>query len=146
MLEAGSWIPSPLSEVFPFFSVETNLERLTPSFMNFRVVGKSTTEIQEGTLIDYRLRVRGVPMKWRTRIEEWNPGNSFVDTQLKGPYALWHHTHRFESLNGGTWMTDRVRFKLPLGRLGKAVAGWFVKREVLSIFTFRGEAVRQFLG
>ena len=146
VVEAGLWIPLKVPETFAFFSVETNLEKITPPFMGFQVLRKSTSEIQEGTLIDYRLKVHGLPMRLRTRIESWKPGESFVDNQLSGPYSLWHHTHSFSERDGGTWMTDRVRFRLPLGRLGNLVAGWLVKRDVRLIFNFRNAAIQSLLG
>jgi ligand-binding SRPBCC domain-containing protein len=141
VLESEQWIPRPVDEVFRFFSVETNLERITPPFLGFRVLRKSTPELGEGTLIDYRLSLRGIPMRWRTRIEEWRPGERFVDIQLSGPYALWHHTHVFEAKDGGTLMRDRVRFRLPLGRLGELVAGWMVRRDVRGIFGYRTKVI-----
>lgn len=141
ILEAQQWIPRPVDEVFSFFSVETNLEKLTPAFMKFKVMGKSTPEIGEGTLIDYRLGLHGVPMRWRTRIESWKPGVEFVDNQLVGPYRLWHHTHRFESRDGGTLMTDRVRFALPMAPLGDWFAGPWVRKNVETIFRFRHQAI-----
>jgi ligand-binding SRPBCC domain-containing protein len=97
----------------------------------------STPTIQEGTLIEYRLKVHGIPMRWTTRIEEWKPGVRFVDNQLRGPYSLWHHTHTFEAKDGGTLMRDRVRFRLPLGKLGDFFGSWLVKRDVSAIFEFR---------
>ena len=141
VLETEQWVPAPVEEVFTFFSAETNLERITPPLLNFHVIGKSTPQIEQGTLIDYRLKIRGVPLKWRTLIEIWEPGKRFVDTQIKGPYALWHHTHFFEPKDGGTLMRDRVRFRLPLGWLGDLVAGWMVKRDVRAIFEFRSQTI-----
>ncbi len=143
ILESSQWIPRPIEEVFQFFSLEANLETLTPPFLNFRVTNKSPGPMTTGTLIDYRLKVRGIPVKWRTRIESWEPGKRFVDTQLRGPYALWHHTHEFFPRYGGTFMTDRVRFRLPLGRLGELVAGAFVRRDVRMIFEFRRATIER---
>ncbi len=143
ILETEQWIPRPVSEVFEFFSRETNLETITPPFLGFKVVRMSTPTIQEGTLIDYRLKIHGVPIGWRTRIEDWQPGVKFVDTQLKGPYALWHHTHTFEAKDGGTLMRDRVRFRLPLGPLGNLVAGWLVRRDVAQIFAYRTSVIEK---
>lgn len=137
LLESEQWIPRPVPEVFAFFSQAENLERMTPSFLGFRVVEMSTRGLEVGTLIRYRLKVHGIPIAWTTRIEEWVPGVRFVDNQLKGPYALWHHTHTFEAKDGGTLMRDRVRFRLPFGILGDLVAGWLVKRDVSAIFEFR---------
>jgi hypothetical protein len=142
-LLAEIWLPKKREEIFPFFSDEKNLETLTPDHLNFKVLKKSTAEINEGTLIDYRLKVHGVPMHWRTLIENWEPGRKFVDRQLKGPYALWHHTHEFTDFAGGTLMRDRVLYRLPLGRLGDAIAGWFVKKDVGGIFSYRQQTIRR---
>jgi ligand-binding SRPBCC domain-containing protein len=146
VLESEQWIPKPIGEVFDFFSAETNLERITPSTLSFKVLRKSTEKIEQGTLIYYRLKIRGVPVKWVTRIDEWTPGKKFVDMQISGPYALWHHTHTFEEKDGGTLMRDRVRFKLPLGWLGNLVAGWLVKRDVREIFSYRSRIISETFG
>lgn len=138
-LFSKQYLPFRREEVFPFFAEARNLERITPSLLNFRITGMSTPEIGEGTLIDYRLKVRGVPLGWRTRIEEWRPPDWFTDVQLKGPYAKWHHTHRFEDLGEGTLMTDIVRYRLPFGPLGAALAGGMVARDVGRIFDYRRE-------
>lgn len=132
-----TWLAHPIEKVFEFFSSEKNLEILTPDFLQFRVLGMNTPQIQEGTLIDYRLKIHGIPVRWQTRIEEWKPGHHFVDTQLKGPYSLWHHRHEFTAENGGTRMRDRVMFRLPLGGLGMLVAGAFVRKDVRQIFEYR---------
>lgn len=143
VFESSQWIARPVHEVFDFFSSEANLEKLTPPWLSFRVLGKSTPKIETGTLIDYQLRLSGLPLKWRTRIEEWEPGKRFVDTQLSGPYRKWHHTHTFTAENGGTRMQDRVIFQLPLGLLGNLCAGWKVKRQVRDIFRFREEQIEK---
>lgn len=145
-LLAEQWVPYKPDEVFPFFCNETNLEELTPKFLGFRVIGKSTEHVEQGTLIDYRLNLHGFPVKWRTRIEEWSPNRKFIDTQLKGPYAKWHHTHEFVPLAGGTLLRDRVLYKLPLGFFGDAVAGWKVDSDVASIFAFRREKIGRRFG
>lgn len=141
--ESSLWIPRDVAEVWPFFTDENNLERITPPWLGFKVVRKSTPEIGEGTLIDYRIKLNGLPMRWRTRIETWEPGRRFVDNQLSGPYALWHHTHTFTAEKGGTRMDDVVRFRLPFGRLGDVVAAWKVKRQVEQIFAYRTQVIRQ---
>ncbi len=143
VLEAVQWVPFPVEKVFSFFCDEKNLERLTPPFLSFNVLGKSTDEIQEGTLIDYRLKLHGLPMKWRTRIEKWKPNEAFVDRQLSGPYARWEHTHGFRPLRGGTLMTDEVLYRLPMGMLGKGVAGGYVRGDVMKIFDYRREIIRK---
>ncbi len=143
ILEREQFIPLPPESIFPFFAEARNLEKITPPWMGFRVLKSSTETIGEGTLIDYRLSVHGVPMRWRTRIEEWNPGHRFVDTQLKGPYRHWHHTHQFIAVKGGTLMRDRVRYRLPAGSLGKLVAGRFVAADVETIFNYRWKKVEE---
>ena len=145
-LNVRQWVASPLNDVAPFFQNEYNLERLTPDLLHFKVLRKSTDKIEEGTLIDYRLKIRGVPARWRTRIENWNPPHSFVDTQLKGPYNLWHHTHTFEPLGSGTLLTDRVLFRLPMGIAGEAVAGWMVRSDVQKIFAWRRKVAAEIFG
>lgn len=142
-LMTEQWLPRTPEELFPFFASPANLEAITPPTLGFKVLRSSTPEIGEGTLIDYRLSLHGIPMRWRTRIEAWNPGKSFVDTQLKGPYRKWHHTHTFEAKDGGTLMRDRVLYELPMGWLGRAVAGWLVDAEVKRIFDFRRTALER---
>ena len=109
-------------------------------------MGKSTPEIGEGTLIDYRLRLNGVPLKWRSRIEDWTPARRFVDTQVHGPYAHWRHTHEFVPLAGGTLMRDVVRYRLPLGWLGSVAAGWKVEAQVDEIFAYRAQRIAERFG
>jgi ligand-binding SRPBCC domain-containing protein len=146
VFESLQWIPKKVEEVFPFFSEAKNLETLTPELLQFKIVAQSTPEIQEGTLIDYQLKVHGIPMHWRTRIEEWKPGVQFVDTQLKGPYSRWHHNHRFESLQGGTLLSDRVLYRLPGGGMGSLMAGSKVRSDVRQIFEYRREKIEKLFG
>jgi hypothetical protein len=141
LLEAEQYVPLPPDRLFPFFAEADNLGKLTPPTLNFQVKSMSTPVIEEGSLIEYRLKLRGIPMKWLTRIEEWSPPTKFVDNQLKGPYQLWHHTHSFEKLGSGTLMTDRVRFRLPLGFAGWLGGSALVRRDVEKIFRFRRQVV-----
>ena len=145
-LEYEQWVPQPPPAIFPFFSDAHNLEKITPAFMRFSVRGVSTPEMQEGTVLDYRLQVHGMPMRWRSVIESWNPPSGFVDRQVRGPYGLWHHTHEFESWNGGTIVRDRIRYALPMGALGELVAGWLVARDVATIFAYRHEQIQTLFG
>lgn len=140
------WVPQAPEAIWPYFCDERNLEELTPDFLRFEVVGKSTPEIGEGTLIDYRLRLNGVPLKWRSRIENWEPARRFVDTQVQGPYAYWHHAHEFVPLAGGTLMRDVVRYRLPLGWLGSVTAGWKVESQVDRIFAYRARRIAERFG
>ena len=135
------FIPQPLDRVWDFFSNAENLESLTPEFLNFRILTPTPISMYAGTLIDYRIKLFGVPMKWRTEIKQWEPGANFVDQQLSGPYRLWHHQHTFEAVDGGTKMVDRVDYALPLGFLGRIAHVLFVKRTLARIFRYRYEAV-----
>jgi uncharacterized protein len=143
LLMREQFIPLAPEALFPFFADATNLETLTPGFLGFKVLQTSTPQIQEGTLIDYRLKLHGVPLRWRTRIEQWQPNVRFVDTQLKGPYRYWHHTHEFIPVAGGTLMRDTVRYRLPLGCVGKAIAGRWVRKDVGAIFDYRWKKVEE---
>jgi uncharacterized protein (TIGR01777 family) len=138
-----TYLPSTLEEVFDFFSSEKNLEKITPPWLEFRVVGKSTPDIQEGTEIDYRLKLKGIPFGWKTLIKDWNPPEMFSDTQLKGPYNKWYHIHEFRECRGGVLMTDRVTFRLPLGLLGSAFGGGMVRKDVNMIFSYRTKAIQK---
>ncbi|HXC52915.1 MAG TPA: TIGR01777 family oxidoreductase [Candidatus Limnocylindrales bacterium] len=137
VLEQEVWFDLSQDDVFKFFSDAKNLEMITPSFLRFRVVKLPDEGLHEGAIIEYRLRLRGIPIRWRTRIDVWDPPRTFVDTQQKGPYRSWRHTHEFEPLDGGTLVRDTVRYELPFGALGELVAGRGVDRDVALIFAYR---------
>jgi ligand-binding SRPBCC domain-containing protein len=137
------WLPLSIEEVFPFFTNAYNLEKITPPWLNFSVLRMSTDQIKTGTEIDYRLRLHGIPLKWKTLIETWEANKSFVDTQIKGPFKLWHHTHDFVEKDGGTLMIDTVRYELPMGVLGDWTGGWMVRRDVKGIFDYRKTIIEQ---
>lgn len=140
---AHQWVPRKVEEVFPFFSDAGNLETITPPWLGFNVVKKSTETIEQGTRIDYRLRLHGLPIRWQSRIEEWIPNQKFVDLQLKGPYSHWRHTHLFAPVKGGTLLTDRVLYKVPFGKLGALAAGNYVKNDVGKIFEYRKKKIQE---
>jgi uncharacterized protein (TIGR01777 family) len=144
VLETKQYLPREVKEVWPFFSSEKNLEAITPDTLKFHVLGKSTEEIQKGTLINYKLKIHGFPANWQTEIKEWLPMSKFIDVQKKGPFALWHHTHSFEALGPGTLMSDQVMYKLPMGIMGRAVAGAFIANDVGKIFEFRNSKMREY--
>lgn len=139
------YIPLPREKVFEFFQAPENLEKITPDFLNFHIVAISDKELQEGSLIDYQLKLYGVPMKWRTLIQDWQPPYKFTDSQVVGPYKKWVHRHSFEELGSGTLMSDRVEYKLPMGILGRLVGGCKVGKDVDRIFKYRRKAVRKIL-
>lgn len=146
ILERTQFLPRPREEVFAFFEDAKNLEAITPPFLRFRVTTPAPIAMHEGTLIEYRLSLFGVPFGWKTRIDEYEPGVRFVDRQLEGPYRLWRHTHTFEDVAGGTRMTDRVEYELPLGPLGNIAHALFVKRTVAKIFDHRAEVIGKRFG
>jgi ligand-binding SRPBCC domain-containing protein len=135
----------PVERVFDFFSKAENLEAITPPELQFRITTPLPIVMGQGTLIDYRLKFNGVSFGWRTRIAAWDPPYAFVDEQLKGPYAVWHHTHTFADEGGKTRMDDEVLYKLPLWPLGE-VAYPFVKSKVEGIFRYRRAKLREILG
>jgi ligand-binding SRPBCC domain-containing protein len=144
-LTREQFLGRPPEEVFPFFADAHNLEAITPPLLGFRIVTEGPIEMRPGTLIQYRLRLRGLSLDWLTRIDEWEPGVRFVDNQLAGPYRLWHHTHLFDRSDGGTRMRDVVRYALPAWPLGELAAP-LVRRELAAIFDFRRDAVEGLLG
>lgn len=141
VLERRQFIPRPVDEVFDFFGDAGNLETITPPWLNFRILTPRPIDLHEGTLIDYRLRVCGVPIYWRTIIESFDPGKQFVDRQLRGPYKLWRHLHVFEPFQGGTRMLDRVEYQMPFGPLGTLTHAILTTRQLKAIFDFRAETI-----
>ncbi len=146
VLERTQRLPLPPPEAFEFFGDAFNLEAITPPWLHFRVLTERPIEMGPGTLISYRLRLHGIPVRWKTEIREWEPGARFRDVQLSGPYALWDHAHNFESDGqGGTLMRDRVLYRIPLGPLGEMAHRLFVRRDVERIFDHRhAEIARRF--
>ncbi len=134
-------LPLPLEAVFPFFAAAENLERITPPELRFKILTPLPVEMRLATLLEYRLNLFGVPFRWRTGIAAWDPPNRFIDVQLRGPYALWVHTHTFTATEAGTLIDDRVRYRLPLPPAGE-IAFPLVKRQLARIFSYRREAVQ----
>ncbi|MGI8884893.1 MAG: SRPBCC family protein [Pyrinomonadaceae bacterium] len=145
ILERNQIIERPLTKVFEFFADAGNLERITPPELNFKIITPQPIDVKKGALIDYQLKLRGIPITWKTEITQWNPPHSFVDTALKSPYKQWIHLHTFEEgMNGETIMKDIVRYRLPLEPLGN-LAHFYVKKELNYIFNFRQKAVTEIL-
>ena len=141
ILEREQRLPVTPEHAFAFFADARNLEAITPPLLRFRVVTPEPIVMHGGTLIRYRLRVRGVPISWLTEIVEWDPPHRFVDAQRKGPYALWHHTHTFERDGDETIMRDVVRYRIGFGPLGALADALLVRRDVEAIFDFRAARV-----
>ena len=135
-IERAVWVPHPVAMIFAFFAAAENLELMTPPELGFQIRSEIPVAMRPGTLIDYRIRLHGIPMNWRTEITRWDPPNSFEDVQLRGPYAKWVHTHTFVEERGGTKVGDRVIYALPFGPLG-AIAHPFVRRQLERIFKYR---------
>jgi ligand-binding SRPBCC domain-containing protein len=142
MLEREQSLDIPLERAFAFFADAANLATVTPPWLRFNVLTPSPIEMQPGTLIDYRLRVRGIPLRWRTQIVTWEPPHRFVDVQLQGPYARWEHTHSFQADGReAVVITDRVVYGLPLGLLGSLAHSMFVRRDLEQLFDYRRDAI-----
>jgi ligand-binding SRPBCC domain-containing protein len=139
-IQTELWLPRPPYEVFPFFAEARNLETLTPTWLKFIVLTPAPIVMRPGTLIDYRITVHGLPIRWRTEIAEWDPPRRFVDVQLRGPYTLWHHTHTFMDRDAGTLCLDRVRYR----PRGGALINWlFVRRDIERIFQYRQQRLKE---
>ena len=142
LLRREQRLTGPPEAVFEFFADAHNLEALTPPLLRFRVLTPAPIAMGPGTLIRYELRVRRVPVNWLTEITAWDPPHRFVDEQLEGPYALWHHTHTFEPIgDGDTLMRDVVRYRIGFGPLGMLANRLVVRRDVERIFDFRAERI-----
>ena len=142
-LETELWLPRPRAEVFAFFSGPRNLETITPAWLHFQILTPQPVAMRAGAIIDYRLRLRGVPIRWTTEITEWHPPYRFVDVQRRGPYRLWIHEHTFEEKDGGTVARDRVDYKVAFGAL---VHRLFVGRDVERIFAYRRCVLSHYFG
>lgn len=144
-LERQQWLAQPLSRVFDFFSRAENLGRITPPWMGFELRTPTPIDMHAGARIDYRIRLAGVPISWRTRIDAWEPGVRFVDSQERGPYRHWEHLHEFVEHAGGVLMTDRVDYALPFGWIGEAAHVLFVRATLSAIFDYRYAACAKLL-
>jgi ligand-binding SRPBCC domain-containing protein len=137
--------PTPIRRVFGFFEDPRNLSRITPPWLNFKIVDPDSVHMRAGAEIDYIIRWQGIPMKWKTIIRRYDPPFSFIDEQERGPYTLWHHEHTFEETAAGVLIRDQVDYRLPLGFLGQIAHAVMVKRQLLEIFRFRQKTIAEIL-
>jgi ligand-binding SRPBCC domain-containing protein len=135
-LEAAQFLPQPRERIFELFADAFELEKLTPGWLKFSVLTPAPIRITAGTLIDYQLKLHGIPIRWQSVISSWNPPSRFTDSQTRGPYRRWHHEHIFESVEGGTLCRDIVDYDVIGGRPIHAI---FVRPDLLKIFAFRQE-------
>ena len=145
-LQREQLVPLAPAETFDFFADAFNLEAITPPWLGFEVATPGPIAMGAGALIEYRLKLHALPLRWLTRIEAWEPGRRFADRQVRGPYRLWHHTHTFDAHERGTVMRDVVRYALPLGPIGRLVRVVVVRRDLDRIFDYRRDAVAARLG
>jgi ligand-binding SRPBCC domain-containing protein len=138
-------IDRPTDAVFGFFARAANLERITPPWLGFSLITPEPVSMGVGTLIEYRLHLHRIPLRWTSRIELWEPGRAFVDVQVKGPYRVWHHRHEFQPAGTGTLVRDHVTYALPFGPLGEVAHAAFVERDLARIFAFRHQVVAELL-
>lgn len=145
-IERRQTVGTDLATVFRFFEDPTNLEELTPPWLRFRVLDSTDSEVRVGTVIRYRLRLHGVPLRWTSRISELEEGVMFADEMLSGPYRRWYHRHRFRPVPGGTEIVDIVEYALPLGPVGRLVHTLSVERQLRAIFDFRAVRATEIFG
>jgi ligand-binding SRPBCC domain-containing protein len=142
-LTSEQWLPRPLAEVFDFYANAHNLQLLTPDWLRFEVQALEPIPMSKGAQIDYRLKLHGIPMRWRSEITAWEPPLRFVDFQRRGPYRFWEHEHTFAEQDDGTLVGDRVRYSVP----GGALVNWLlVGRDVRRIFECRGHKLTELFG
>lgn len=145
-LTMNQWLNQPREALFDFFADAHNLEKITPSLLSFKVLTPGPITIAPGSLIDYKLKVRGIPIRWRTHIAAWDPPHRFIDEQLKGPYRRWHHTHTFIQEDGGTRCNDTVEYTPPGGPLAPLINRLVVQRDIEKIFAYRAKALVEMFG
>ena len=145
ILESRVWLARTRAEVFAFFADPSHLLLITPPEFRLRLVGGPPT-LSTSAVLDMQLQWLGVPIRWRAFIREWDPPYRFVDVQVRGPYARWEHRHRFLEEGGGTWVEDRVTYRLPLGPLGRAAHALVVRRQIAALWRYRTRQLSELVG
>lgn len=145
-LSCAQRVPAPVETVFPFFATPQNLERLTPSFLRFRLRRPPVMPLQNGSLIDYRLQLHGIPVWWRTRIEDLSPPLRFIDVQVRGPFRQWRHVHEFLNDDRGTLVRDTVVYDVYCRRLYSTKALGWIDSNLRRIFKYRQTQIASIFG
>jgi ligand-binding SRPBCC domain-containing protein len=145
VLETRVWLARPRSDVFAFVADPTNLARVSPPALRVRLL-TAPAPLAAGAVLDFRATWLGLPLRWRTYVREYDPPYRFVDVQVRGPWARWEHRHRFLAEDGGTWLEDRITYRLPLGPLGRALHGALVHRQLRAAWAFRQRRLAELLG
>ena len=145
ILESRVWLARTRAEVFAFFADSSHLLLITPPVFRLRLVG-GPPALSTGAVLDMRLQWLGVPIRWRAFIREWDPPYRFVDVQVRGPYARWEHRHRFLEEGDGTWVEDRVTYRLPFGPLGRAAHALIVRRQIAALWRYRTRRLGELVG
>ena len=140
ILHAECIVPRAIEEVFPFFADARNLEQLTPTWLKFQIITPEPIDLRKGQIIDYRLRVHGLPLRWQSEITAWEPMSRFIDEARRSPYKFWNHEHLFESCEQGTRVIDIVHYGVP----GGAIVHWLsVRRDIEKIFAYRQKVLAE---
>jgi ligand-binding SRPBCC domain-containing protein len=145
-ISTKQYINKPLEVVFEFFSKPENLEMITPASLSFNILTPTPIKMGKGSLIDYTIRLFGIPIHWRTLISDYEPPFRFVDQQIKGPYTFWHHTHTFQSVDGRVEIIDKVIYSLPMGWLGTLAHSIWVRKDLEKIFDYRKNVIQNYFG
>ena len=140
----SQFIDKPRDVVFSFFSKPENLEYITPPYLHFKIMNTLPVSMKEGQIINYKLRIRGISIKWSSLIKSYSPPFNFIDEQIKGPYSVWHHTHEFIEEKNGTRIIDNIIYKIPLGFIGKLINHFWVAKDLEKIFNYRQDKVNEF--
>ena len=143
---AQQFVPRPLGEVFSFFETPENLATITPPGLGFRIITPSPLHMREGAEFEYFISVMGARMRWKSRIDSYEPPHAFSDEQVEGPYRFWHHTHTFKGVDGGTIIIDHVRYAMPFGTWGVVLHNILVRRQLEKIFNHRAKVIERMFG
>lgn len=139
-------IPGTLDTVFEFFNRPENLEQLTPASLKFRMLTPSPVAMHNGAVLDYVIRLMGLPLRWTSVITGYDPPHEFVDVQLRGPYAFWHHRHRFESAAEGVDVIDEIHYEIGFSLVGRWLLKPIIQRQLSGIFSYRTHMIEGIFG